>query len=214
MNDLMSLRVHRLWKDAFVSDISPSGDMRILDCAGGTGDIAERIDQHVQRHGGWSDGGVTVCDASAEMVEVGRQRLGGRAKFLVGDAESLPFEEQFDVYTISFGMRNVSQPDVALQEAFRVLKPGGRFMMLEFGQVDNPLIGRIYDIYSFGIIPRIGSMVTGDEASYRYLVESIRKFPGQEEFLGMVRDAGFINCRVNDYSFGIAAVYSGFKPAS
>ena len=212
MNDYMSLRIHRLWKAAFVQDMSPSPDANILDCAGGTGDIAQRIEEEINTNGGWRSGSVTVADVNEQMLQVGRERLPG-LKFVLADAQNLPFDDQsFDIYSISFGMRNVPRPEDALKEAIRVLKPGGRFMMLEFAKVTNPIVSRVYDTYSFDIIPRIGKMIAGDEDAYRYLVESIRRFPDQHQFVEMMKDAGFSQTTVTDYSFGIAACYSGFKP--
>lgn len=216
MNDLMSFRLHRIWKSLFVSDMSPTPQMKILDCAGGTGDITERIQQRVSDMGEWEQGGgVVVCDVNENMLEEGKKRFAGvpGLDFVLGDAEKLPFDDNsFDVYSISFGMRNVSQPDKALQEAFRVLKPGGRFMMLEFANISNVFLDQLYKAYSFNIIPRIGGLVAGDEASYRYLVESIDRFAGQEEFIAMVKATGFTSCRVVDYTGGVVAVYTGFKP--
>lgn len=216
MNDAMSLGVHRLWKSAFVADMAPTRGMRILDCAGGTADIAFRI---AAKTGGTAP--VVVADINPKMLEVGQKRareasIGEKAlRFVEANAESLPFPDgEFDVYAISFGMRNVPQVDRALAEAFRVLKKGGRFMMLEFAKVDNPPAAAFYDAYSFKVIPAIGKYIAGDEAAYRYLVESIRQFPAQDEFVSMMKDAGFVNNTVTDYSLGIAATYSGFKPAS
>lgn len=216
MNDAISLGVHRLWKSAFVADMAPARGMRILDCAGGTADIALRI---VAATGGTAP--VVVADVNDEMLKVGRRRarevgIGDSVvRFVEANAENLPFaDNEFDVYAISFGMRNVSRVDVALSEAFRVLKKGGRFMMLEFAKVDNQAVGAAYDAYSFNVIPVIGRLIAGDENAYRYLVESIREFPSQDEFVRMLRDAGFIRETVTDYSLGIAAVYSAFKPVS
>lgn len=216
MNDAMSLGVHRLWKSAFVSDMAPTGGMRILDCAGGTGDIAFRIASETM-----SGTSVVVADVNPEMLAVGRDRARKAGvneqavQFVEANAENLPFADgEFDVYAISFGMRNVPRVEVALREAFRVLKKGGRFMMLEFARVENGAAAVVYDAYSFNVIPAIGKFVAGDESSYRYLVESIREFPAQQEFLGMVRDTGFVNDTVTDYSLGIAALYSAFKPVS
>lgn len=224
MNDLMSLRVHRLWKSAFVNKMAPTGEMRILDCAGGTGDIALRILQHVNQGNGWTNdlSGVTVCDINDNMLAVGRDRVSkylranreppSRVDFVVGDAQELPFDDAtFDVYAISFGMRNVPQPLLALREAWRVLKPGGRFMMLEFGSVQSQFVSNIYDAWSFNVIPRIGGFITRDEAAYRYLVESIRRFPSQPQFLQMMHLSQMAACTATNFSFGIAVCYSGFK---
>lgn len=212
MNDLMSGFLHRSWKNAFVSDLAPTPGMKVLDCAGGTGDIAFRVLEKADR------ANVTVLDASAEMLEVGRERAMKRnfsdesVRFIEGNAENLPFEDAtFDAYTISFGMRNVPRPAVAVDEAIRVLKPGGRFMMLEFAQVRSYMLRQAYDAYSFNVLPALGQVVAGDRDSYQYLVESIRKFPKQEEFLNLMKDAGLIACSVEDYSQGLVASYSGFK---
>lgn len=216
MNDAMSLGVHRLWKSAFVADMAPVRGMRILDCAGGTADIALRIASATG-----SGASVVVADVNPDMLAVGKARIekagisSKAVRFVEANAENLPFADgEFDVYAISFGMRNVPRADAALREAFRVLKKGGRFMMLEFARVDSAPVAAAYDAYSFNVIPAIGRLVAGDEAAYRYLVESIREFPGQEEFLGMVKAAGFVNATVTDYSMGIAAVYSAFRPVS
>lgn len=224
MNDIMSLRIHRLWKSRFVDAMKPTGDMRILDSAGGTGDIASRIVGVVDNAGGWTndDAGVTVCDINDNMLSVGRDRMSElsnvqnksalRVDFVNGDAQNLPFhDETFDLYTISFGMRNVPRPMLALREAWRVLKPGGRFMMLEFGQVQVPVIKQIYDAWSFNVIPNFGRFVARDEAAYRYLVESIRQFPPPAQFLHMMRQSHFTACSATNYSFGIAVCYSAFK---
>ena len=217
MNDLMSFRMHRIWKSLFVNDMHPTPDMRILDCAGGTGDITQRINERVLETGGWNEGsGIVVCDVNEDMLNEGEKRFQGvpNIQFILGDAEKLPFDdESFDIYCISFGMRNVSEPTNALREAYRVLKPGGRFMMLEFAKVNNQLLNQLYKAYSFNVIPKIGSAVAGDEASYQYLVESIDRFSGQDEFKAMMKSAGFSHCRVVDYTGGIVAAYSGFKPA-
>lgn len=225
MNDFMSMRVHRLWKSLFVHNMAPTGDMRILDCAGGTGDIALRILRHVNQGGtGWTKdhAGITVCDINDNMLSVGRERVASwmrtanespsRVDFVVGDAQALPFDDAtFDVYAISFGMRNVPEPLAALSEARRVLKPGGRFMMLEFGSVQSRLVSNLYDAWSFNVIPTIGRFVASDEAAYRYLVESIRRFPAQPHFLQMMRQSELAACTATDYSLGIAVCYSGFK---
>lgn len=219
MNDVMSLRVHRLWKSAFVNDMGPTGNMRILDCAGGTGDIALRVADYVHQSNGWLDehSGITVCDINEHMLSQGEKRASAipdssRIHFALADAQHLPFDDcSFDVYCISFGMRNVPQPHLALREALRVLKPGGRFMMLEFGKVQVDPVRRLYDAWSFGVIPTIGRVIAQDEPAYRYLIESIRRFPAQPQFLRMMSDAGFVAETATDYSFGIATCYSAFK---
>ena len=211
MNDLMSAGVHRLWKDAMMDWLAPRPGQRLLDVAGGTGDIAFRF---LRRAG---SGHATVLDLTEPMLVEGRRRaeaaqLAESLDWIVGDAMTLPFEDNsFDVYTISFGIRNVTRPEQALREAFRVLKPGGRLMVLEFSQLPNAALQRAYDAYSFNVIPRMGQVVTGDRDSYQYLVESIRNFPDQETFLGMVRAAGFGQAKYRNLSFGIAALHSGWK---
>lgn len=193
-----------------MAQLAPTADMSVLDCAGGTADIAARI-LHLA-----PNASVTVADINDDMLAVGRERARNESlplRFVNANAENLPFQHRsFDAYTISFGMRNVPRPQLALQEAFRVLRPGGRFMMLEFAKVTNPQIAALYEHYSFRVIPALGRAVADDEDSYRYLVESIRQFPAQQRFLQMVSDAGFIRASVTDYSFGIAACYSAFKP--
>jgi demethylmenaquinone methyltransferase/2-methoxy-6-polyprenyl-1,4-benzoquinol methylase len=215
MNDLMSGGLHRLWKDDFVAMLNPprgQADFAHLDVAGGTGDIAFRI----LRSGG-PNVRVTLTDISPEMVGEGRKRaeaegLLGRCSFSVGNAEALPFpDKSFDAYTIAFGIRNVTHIDKALSEAYRVLKPGGRFLCLEFSQVDVPLLDRFYDAYSFTVIPAVGKVVTGDGHPYRYLVESIRTFPKQDDFKVMIEDAGFANVSYRNLTGGVVAIHSGWR---
>ncbi|MBS1301875.1 bifunctional demethylmenaquinone methyltransferase/2-methoxy-6-polyprenyl-1,4-benzoquinol methylase UbiE [Loktanella sp. SALINAS62] len=211
MNDVMSGGVHRLWKDAMMDWLAPRPGQRLLDVAGGTGDIAFRF---LRRAG---DGHATVLDLTEPMLIAGRQRaeaeqMAGQLDWVVGDAMALPFADStFDVYTISFGIRNVTRPQEALNEAFRVLKPGGRLMVLEFSQLPNPLMQKAYDAYSFNVIPRMGQMIANDRDSYQYLVESIRNFPDQDTFLGMVRQAGFDNAKYRNMTMGVAALHSGWK---
>jgi demethylmenaquinone methyltransferase/2-methoxy-6-polyprenyl-1,4-benzoquinol methylase len=213
MNDLMSAGLHRAWKDALVTAVRPSKSrpFRHLDVAGGTGDVAFRI---------LEEGGprtrVTVLDINGDMLEVGRERAGsryeGRIDFVEANAEALPFEDRsFDAYTIAFGIRNVPQIDRALAEAHRVLKPGGHFLCLEFSKVDVPGLDAVYDAYSFNVIPRLGQMVTGDAESYRYLVESIRRFPPPAAFARMIADAGFRRVTHRPLSAGVVAIHSGWK---
>ncbi len=212
MNDLMSAGMHRLWKDAMVAWLNPPRDRpwHVLDMAGGTGDIGLRI---VEASGGMAR--VTVADINASMLAEGRRRVAGRdlpLDFVEANAEDLPFaDESFDAYTISFGIRNVPRIDLALREAYRVLRRGGRFMCLEFSAVQVPGLDRFYDVWSFHAIPQIGAVVAGDRESYRYLVESIRKFPDQARFAEMIRAAGFERVNWRDYSGGIAACHSGWK---
>ncbi len=213
MNDLMSAGLHRLWKDALVAWLNPPrrGGWRLLDVAGGTGDIAMRAVES-------SRGNVsaTVLDINASMLSVGRERAEKRAvadriDFVEANAETLPFADAtFDAYTIAFGIRNVPNIPAALGEARRVLKPGGRFLCLEFSEVDMPLLDRAYEAWSFKAIPTIGKLVAGDRDSYAYLVESIRKFPNQATFAGLIRAAGFDRVTWRNYSGGIAALHSGW----
>lgn len=211
MNDAMSLGIHRIWKDAMMDWLVPRPGQRLLDVAGGTGDIAFRF---LERAG---HGHATVLDLSEPMLAEGRKRAGAeqmasQLDWVVGDAMALPFEPaSFDVYTISFGIRNVTRPEDALREAYRVLRPGGRLMVLEFSRVPNDLLRQIYDLYSFHIIPRLGQAIADDRDSYQYLVESIRRFPDQESFLQMVRAAGFENARYRNLSMGVACLHSGWK---
>src|ERR1700754_1732787 len=207
MNDLMSGGVHRLWKDAMVARLAPpkTGALayRVLDMAGGTGDIAQRI---LDASVGYAE--VTVSDINADMLRVGEERakkwrFGGQAKFVVANAEELPFEDEtFDAYTIAFGIRNVPRIDAALSEAYRVLKRGGRLLVLEFSEVEMPLLDKIYDAWSFNAIPQFGKAITGDAEPYQYLVESIRKFPNQEDFATMIREAGFSRVTYTNYTGG------------
>ena len=211
MNDVMSMGIHRVWKDAMMDWLAPRPGQRLLDVAGGTGDISFRF---LKRAG---YGHATVLDLTEPMLVEGRQRaeagqMSDSLNWVVGDAMSLPFEDNtFDVYTISFGIRNVTRPQEALNEAFRVLKPGGRLMVLEFSQLPNDGLQKLYDLYSFNVIPRMGKLIANDYDSYQYLVESIRKFPDQETFLNMVRTAGFENAKYRNLSMGIAALHSGWK---
>tara|TARA_R110000851_G_scaffold35762_8_gene93886 strand:- start:241 stop:984 length:744 start_codon:yes stop_codon:yes gene_type:complete len=211
MNDAMSLGVHRIWKDAMMDWLAPRAGQRLLDVAGGTGDISFRF---LKRAG---YGQATVLDLTEPMLVEGRKRaeaesMADSLDWVVGDAMALPFPDaSFDVYTISFGIRNVTRPQEALNEAFRVLKPGGRLMVLEFSQIPNDLMQKVYDLYSFNIIPRLGQMIANDRDSYQYLVESIRQFPDQETFLGMVRQAGFEQAKYRNLSMGIACLHSGWK---
>lgn len=215
MNDLMSGGLHRAWKQTLIDWLNPPRGERAfahIDVAGGTGDIAFRL---LERAGGGAH--VTVCDINPHMLGVGRMRaeaqaFSGRVEFACGDAENLPFPDRaFDAYTIAFGIRNVTHIEKALAEAFRVLKPGGRFLCLEFSHVAVPGLDRIYDTYSFGAIPRIGKWVTGDGDPYQYLVESIRRFPSQERFKSMIEAAGFARVQYRNLTGGIAAMHSGWR---
>ncbi|MEM1313075.1 MAG: bifunctional demethylmenaquinone methyltransferase/2-methoxy-6-polyprenyl-1,4-benzoquinol methylase UbiE [Pseudomonadota bacterium] len=211
MNDLMSGGVHRLWKDAVIDWMAPRPGMRLLDVAGGTGDIAFRFLRRV-RH----DGEVVVLDLTQDMLDEGRARAEKQGleglSWVCGDAMALPFEDRsFDAYTIAFGIRNVTRPQDALREAFRVLRPGGRLLVLEFSQIPEPMLQKAYDAYSFNVIPAMGRVVTGDRDSYQYLVESIRKFPDQETFADMIRDAGFERVSYRNLTLGVAAIHSGWR---
>ena len=214
MNDLMSAGLHRGWKDAMVAWLNPPKrpGWRVLDVAGGTGDIAFRIldaSQH-QAH-------ATVLDINGSMLAVGRDRaekkgIAEQVEFVEANAEELPFANgTFDAYTIAFGIRNVPRIDHALSEAYRVLKTGGRFLCLEFSDVEMPLLDKVYEAWSFHAIPKIGKAVTGDGEPYSYLVESIRKFPDQRNFAAMIERAGFGRVTFRNYSGGIAALHSGWK---
>jgi demethylmenaquinone methyltransferase/2-methoxy-6-polyprenyl-1,4-benzoquinol methylase len=213
MNDLMSGGLHRLWKADLLNALSPPKSavpFALLDVAGGTGDIALRF---LEKAG--AGGSAVVCDISPEMIEVGRTRAkgkGNRFEFIRANAEALPFvARSFDAYTIAFGIRNVTRMEAALAEAYRVLKPGGRFLCLEFSSVEMPLLDTLYDVYSFTAIPRLGALVAGDSASYRYLVESIRRFPDQRTFMGLIEDAGFERVSYRNLTGGIAAIHSAWR---
>lgn len=212
MNDLMSAGVHRLWKDSFVEQLNPRPGWTVLDVAGGTGDIAFRVRRRTQGHGR-----VVVCDLTPDMLEVGRDRAVDKGdlsgiSWVAGDAMSLPVKSRSaDAYTIAFGLRNVTHIEDVLAEAHRALKPGGRFMCLEFSQVVLPLFDQLYDLYSFQVLPRLGQLVARDRESYQYLVESIRRFPPQEELAGMMRQAGFARVGYRNLSGGIAAIHSGWR---
>lgn len=211
MNDVMSVGVHRLWKDAMMDWLIPRDGQRLLDAAGGTGDIAFRFLRRAP------NAEAVVTDMTEAMLSEGRKRAEAEAfadklSWITGDAMSLPFEDgSFDVLTISFGIRNVTRIPDALSEAYRVLRTGGRLMVLEFSQLPNPLMQKAYDLYSFNVIPRMGKAIAGDQDSYQYLVESIRKFPDQENFADMIRRSGFEQVKYRNLSMGIAALHSGWK---
>lgn len=211
MNDAMSMGVHRIWKDAMMDWLAPRKGMKLLDVAGGTGDIAFRF---LKRAGG---GHATVFDMTQSMLDEGRkraeaERMQDSLDWVCGDAMALPFEDNtFDAYTISFGIRNVTRIQDAINEAYRVLKPGGRFLVLEFSTIPNPAMQWAYDRYSFNIIPPLGQIIANDRDSYQYLVESIRQFPKQEQFAQMIRDGGFSQVKYRNLSLGIAALHSGWK---
>jgi len=215
MNDLMSGGLHRVWKDIAINLLNPprgETPFALLDVAGGTGDIAFRA---AKVAGGQFQ--ATVCDINTAMLDVGRTRaterhLDDRVAFVEGNAEALAFADRsFDAYTIAFGIRNVPRIDNALREAHRVLRPGGRFLCLEFSTVNLPGLDRLYDLYSFNVIPALGRAITGDAESYRYLVESIRQFPKPAAFADMIRDAGFSRVTHRTMSGGIVALHSGWR---
>ncbi|MBV8537874.1 MAG: class I SAM-dependent methyltransferase [Alphaproteobacteria bacterium] len=221
MNDLMSAGVHRLWKSTLIATIAPRPGELLLDVAGGTGDIAARYLEALDRAGDPAttapDARAIVCDINGEMLDVGRDRMidGGRlagVAWVAGDAEHLPVaSSSVDVYTIAFGLRNVTHIDAALAEARRVLKPGGRFFCLEFSRVVLPVLDKLYDLYSFQVLPRLGEWVAGDRDAYQYLVESIRKFPSQDQLARQVSSAGLDRVQVRNLSGGVAAIHSAWR---
>lgn len=212
MNDLMSAGIHRVWKNTLIRKIRPTADLKFLDVAGGTGDIAFRI----AKAAGTTDN-ITISDINAQMLEVGKARAIDHGfvsgfQWVEANAEELPFaDNSFDVYTISFGLRNVTRIDVALREAYRVLKPGGRFYCMEFSHLDSDVLQKAYDLYSFTIIPKLGELVTQDKDSYQYLVESIRAFPKRDELCKRLRAAGFDMAKTTPLSMGIVAIHEAWK---
>ncbi|KAF0431529.1 ubiquinone/menaquinone [Gigaspora margarita] len=222
MNDAMSLGIHRLWKDYFIRTMAPGPGTKLLDVAGGTGDIAMGFLNYCKEIHGDTSAQVTLLDINPKMLDVGRERFNktpynqtSQIQFEIGNAENLSTisSNSFDVYTIAFGIRNCTHIDRVLSEAYRVLRPGGRFMCLEFGKVQNPIISSIYNLYSFQIIPVLGQVIAADRDSYQYLVESIQRFPSQDKFTEMIKDTGFtvIDKGWEDLTFGISAIHSGFK---
>lgn len=211
MNDVMSFGVHRLWKDKFISMLNPQKNKKLLDVAGGTGDIAFRFLKSAQ------GGQVTVADINHNMLCEGYKNAVNKnilhnIEWLCADAQNMPIPDNiYDYYTIAFGIRNVTDINNALSEAYRVLKPGGKFLCLEFSKVENPMLEKIYDFYSFNIIPKMGKLIASDSESYQYLVESIRKFPKQDEFLQMIKNAGFVKAKYINLSGGAVAIHSGWK---
>lgn len=215
MNDLMSAGVHRLWKDAAAARLNPQPGETIVDCAGGTGDMARRfarMARRAQERRGGEDARVFVIDYNAEMIAAGRERdLLPEIAWTVGDAQRLPLPDACaDAYVISFGIRNVTDISAALREARRVLKPGGRFLCLEFSRPATEALQKAYDAYSFKVIPAIGELVAKDRASYQYLVESIRRFPDQRAFAELIRQAGFRNVSFTNFTGGVAALHQGW----
>jgi demethylmenaquinone methyltransferase / 2-methoxy-6-polyprenyl-1,4-benzoquinol methylase len=217
MNDMMSGGIHRIWKDAMVEWLNPQPGWRVLDVAGGTGDIAFRIVEMVRKANRPArETEVTVCDINPDMLAEGRRRAEARKEtgieWVLGDAEHLPFAEAaFDAYTIAFGIRNVTHIEAALKEARRVLKPGGRFLCLEFSKVTVPGLDALYDAYSLKLLPKMGAWVAHDAESYRYLAESIRRFPPPDRFAQMIADAGLEQVKVRLLSGGIAALHSAWR---
>jgi demethylmenaquinone methyltransferase/2-methoxy-6-polyprenyl-1,4-benzoquinol methylase len=221
MNDLMSAGIHRLWKSTLIAAIAPRPGELLLDVAGGTGDIAARyleaVDRAADPAAAAPDTRAIVCDINGEMLNVGRDRaidggcLAGVA-WVAGDAEHLPVAScSVDVYTVAFGLRNVTRIDAALAEARRVLKPGGRFFCLEFSRVVLPVLDKLYDLYSFQVLPQLGQWITSDRDAYQYLVESIRKFPSQDQLARQVSDAGLERVRVRNLSGGVAAIHAAWR---
>ena len=214
MNDLMSFGLHRAWKDALVTAVNPPRHrpFALLDLAGGTGDVALRVVES-----GGTETRATVSDINPDMLEIGRERAAASAHgdaitFTEANAEALPFADKtFDAATIAFGIRNVPRIEQALAEAYRVLKIGGKFLCLEFSAVDVPGLDRLYDLYSFNVIPALGRLVAGDAESYRYLVESIRRFPSPQNFAAMLRTAGFVRVSFQPMSGGIVALHTGWR---
>lgn len=214
MNDVMSGGIHRIWKDAMVEWLNPRPGWRVLDVAGGTGDIAFRIAEMARARGG--EAAITVSDINADMLGEGRRRAEVKGEnnieWICADGEKLPFPDaQFDAFTIAFGIRNFTHIDAALREARRVLKPGGRFLCLEFSKVNVPGLDTLYDAYSFKLLPKMGQWVAGDAESYRYLAESIRRFPPPDQFARMIGEAGLDQAKVRILSGGIAAMHSAWR---
>ena len=212
MNDFMSLGIHRIWKELMLDWLAPRRGQNLIDVAGGTGDIAFSFIKRAK-----TGANATILDLTESMMIEGKKKTidlpkESQINWVCGDAMRMPFNNStFDVYTISFGIRNVTNISQTLSEAYRVLKPGGRLMILEFSSVNNDLISWIYDKYSFNIIPKLGEFVSNDRESYQYLVESIRKFPNQEKFSEMIINEGFRKVKYRDLTFGIAALHSAWK---
>lgn len=213
MNDLMSFGVHRLWKRITIDLSGARRGNRILDLAGGTGDLTKKFSKIVG-----PEGQVVLADINSSMLNVGRDRLAdqgyvGNIDYVQANAECLPFEDNsFDVITIAFGLRNVTDKDAALRSMARVLKPGGRLLVLEFSKPTNPLMSKLYDMYSFSALPAMGKLVTNDSESYKYLAESIRMHPDQETLRGMMEQAGLVRCSYHNMTSGVVALHRGLKP--
>ena len=210
MNDIMSLGIHRLWKHSLINKLKINQNMRLLDVGGGTGDIALKLNEKGSQN-------IVVTDINTEMLKVGRNRAMDRGvirgiKWIGGDAERLPFESSsFDAYTTAFCMRNVTHLDQALKEAYRILKPGGRFLCLEFSHMIIPSLSKLYDTYSFKLLPLMGQIFANDRASYQYLAESIRRFPKQEDFIALINESGLEKTTYQNLSCGIVAIHSAWK---
>lgn len=213
MNDLMSGGVHRLWKRYTIEASAVRKGQKVLDIAGDTGDLAFKFSQLVG-----DDGQVVLADINESMLRAGRDRLIDRGcatnlEYVQADAQTLPFpDNHFDCITIAFGLRNVTDKDAALRSMLRVLKPGGRLLVLEFSKPTNDVVSKIYDRYSFDVLPRMGKLIADDADSYRYLAESIRMHPDQETLKGMMETAGFVQCNYQNLTFGVVALHKGFKP--
>ncbi|QJD71972.1 bifunctional demethylmenaquinone methyltransferase/2-methoxy-6-polyprenyl-1,4-benzoquinol methylase UbiE [Marinobacterium sp. LSUCC0821] len=213
MNDLMSGGIHRLWKRITIESSGARAGQKILDIAGGTGDLTRRFAEIVG-----PSGKVVLADINDSMLKVGRDKLinkgvAGNVEYVQANAECLPFEDNtFDIITIAFGLRNVTDKDAALRSMNRVLKPGGKLMVLEFSKTNNPLMTKVYDFYSFNILPKMGEIIANDAESYRYLAESIRMHPDQETLKGMMDNAGFVQTRYRNLTQGIVALHTGIKP--
>lgn len=209
MNDVMSLGIHRLWKAKLIDQLEPDKDL--IDMASGTGDIAKRY--YLKS----TNPNIILCDINQDMLDVGKNKLFDQGifkglQFKCCNAEELPFDDfSFDYYTIAFGIRNVTNIQKALNEAHRVLRPGGKFVCLEFSRVENDILSNLYDFYSINIIPKMGNIIAGDSDSYKYLVESIRMFPSQNEFIKMMELSGFKVCKYENLSFGVASLYTGYR---
>ncbi|TCK04738.1 bifunctional demethylmenaquinone methyltransferase/2-methoxy-6-polyprenyl-1,4-benzoquinol methylase UbiE [Marinobacterium mangrovicola] len=213
MNDLMSGGIHRLWKRLTIEQSGARAGMKVLDIAGGTGDLTLKFSRIVG-----PTGGVVLADINDSMLKVGRDKLinsgaAGNIEYVQANAECLPFEDNsFDIITIAFGLRNVTDKDAALASMNRVLKPGGKLMVLEFSKTNNPLLTKAYDFYSFNVLPQMGRVIANDSESYRYLAESIRMHPDQETLKQMMANAGFVNCRYQNMTGGVVALHTGIKP--
>lgn len=213
MNDLMSGGIHRFWKKLTIEQSGARRGHSILDIAGGTGDLTIRFSRIVG-----PTGKVVLADINDSMLKVGRDRLmdrgvAGNVEFVQANAECLPFPDNtFDVITIAFGLRNVTDQNAAIRSMTRVLKPGGKVMVLEFSKTNNPALTKLYDFYSFNILPKMGQLIAGDAESYQYLAESIRMHPDQETLKGMMQDAGLVNCKYQNMTGGIVALHTGIKP--